>query len=200
MINNNLNINNTNSKLTDSNKENWTPSSYSTRQSINNFQENNLKLLREKKDAVISTMEENAPVHFKLLKEKEDLSYQVLQKDCQLFKEKTDLEYLNNLLREKEIKMNNALQSSVNCDHSWMENEFISHNIFQFTLDGGNSNKVSLKLKNDIIMTGVKERENATLTGIYKNEHGNTGANDIYDKSFNSDPKCMKYFAAFNIN
>ncbi len=186
--------------LTDSNKENMTPSSYvsSASKIYSYYNENNLKSLRDKKDLLINQMEICDIENFKLLKEKEELSCLAVEKDGLIFREKAELEYMNDILKEKENKRN-AIIGSVKCSKREIENE-ISNGIFNTDITGSGGNKIFIRLQNDYVITGTKDRNDVYFNAFYRSNNINSNhSNDTLDKELNTNPQLIKYFAAYNI-
>lgn len=188
--------------ISDSNKENMTPSSRfsSSSKMLSMFNENNLKSLREKKENVIESMEVSQDDYFRLLKEKEQLEFIVAEKEAAITKEKGELEYLNNMLRLKEEQKSKISEKTEEANR-WLENEFISKNMFE-TVDNLPGNKIIVKLKNDVCLVGVKDKDSVNCQGVYKINQGNlqSNINEIYEREFANDANSLMYFAAFNIN
>jgi hypothetical protein len=192
----------------DSNKENYTPSSYLSSSSKllshqKMWNENNLKSFRDKKENLLNTLETNDIEYYRLLKKKEELMYKVMERDSILFKEKAELEYLNDILREKENKRNGVAQNAEGSSNLWIENNFLStkNGLFTIETNTGNTNHIHIKLKNDMAIVGQKNRDAISCTGLIntKKNTNNSNTNDILDKEFNQDQELLLLYAAFNI-
>lgn len=191
----------------DSNKENFTPSSYlSSSSKLLSHQkiwnDNNLKNLRDKKENLLNSLEANDIEYYRLLKKKEELMYKVMERDSVLFKEKAELEYLNDILREKENKRNGVAQNTEGSANLWIENNFFnSEGFFNLDTQPGITNNIHIKLKNDLAIVGQKNREEILCTGIIntKMNTSNANTNEILDKEFNQDGELLMLYAAYNI-
>ena len=187
-------------QISDSNKENQTPSSYMSSASKFNqqnfYNENYLNNLKEKKESLISIQEANDSQYFNLVKKREELASLVMEKDSALFKEKAELEYLSDILREKEDKRNTILEN-MNHNNVWIENQFISKNLC--TMENGPNQSVIIALKNDFTISGVRQKDQIVCNKFNKTNVGNTNLNEILDKEFNNDNELIKLFAAYNI-
>jgi len=190
----------------DSNKENYTPSSYlSSSSKLLSHQkmrnENNIKLLRDKKENLLNSLEHSDAEYYRLLKKREELTYKVMERDSILFKEKAELEYMNDILKEKENKRNSISQNYGGSANLWLENFYLSENLFHVERQSANTNQIHIKLKNDLSVVGQKNRDGFTCTGVIKtnNSTSSTNTNEILDKEFNQDPELLMLYAAYNI-
>jgi hypothetical protein len=190
----------------DSNKENYTPSSYLSSSSKllshqKMWNDNNLKLLRDKKEDLMNSLETNDAEYYRLLKKKEELMYKVMERDSILFKEKAELEYMNDILREKENRKDSIAQNVGGSANLWLENYYLSENLFNLDSHIGNTNQIQIKLKNDLSVLGHKNRDGIICTGVIKTNSNTSSANtnEILEKEFNQDPELLMLYAAFNI-
>jgi hypothetical protein len=190
----------------DSNKENYTPSSYlSSSSKLLSHQkmrnENNIKLLRDKKENLLNLLETSDADYYRLLKKREELTYKVMERDSILFKEKAELEYMNDILKEKENKRNSIFQNYEGSANLWLENFYLSENLFNVEKQSANTNQIHVKLKNDLSVVGQKNRDGITCTAVIKtnNSTSSTNTNEILDKEFNQDPELLMLYAAYNI-
>jgi len=189
-------------KISDSNKENMTPSSYiSSNSKVSSFPisftENNIKSIRDKKEATITQMEMAEAHHNKLLSEKEELSFLVVEKDSILFKEKSELEYLSDILKDRDNKKN-YIKEEVNSIKVFIENEIISQGLFN--TERLTDNKIVVKLHNDYMINGIKDNNNVAFNGFFKSNSGQSNiSNEIFEREYYNRPQLLKYFAAYNI-
>lgn len=188
----------------DSNKENFTPSSYlSSNSKMLSHQkmwtDNNLKHLRTRKEDLLNLLDTNDTEYYRLLKKKEDLMYKVMERDSILFKEKAELEYMNDIMRERENRKIGVTKNSDECGNIWLENYLLSENFF--TIETGNSNQIHIKLNNDLALVGKKGKEGITCTGLIntKMSTGNSNINEILHKEFDHDQELLMLYAAYNV-
>ena len=181
-------------KMTDSNKENITPSSSFKSPGVNysNFDDAQLKSLLELKESIVSNMELASSENFKLFIAYDDLTKCTIENESHAHKEKTDSENLNDILREKELRNNLIVNNTQESDY-WLTNgflcEMISHNLTS-------SQSIDYKFKNDLFLNASHSTSKGTSTcnKIYKHI---SGQHDLLDKD--SDSHAMKCFLAFNI-
>jgi hypothetical protein len=190
-----MNIKNT----SDSNKENLTP--LSMRNSVskynnNPYNENTLKILSEQKDFLSHHMENSDSDYFRLIKKKEELTSQVMEKDSQIFKLKADLEYVLDDEREK-LLMKNKLEENFNQGNLFIENEIISKNLGQLQIS--NKSDCIFSLKNDFLILGQRQRDGINFNKFIKNQQGSQSLNEYIEKTLPTENENIKAFMAYNI-
>lgn len=172
-------------------KETKSPSSYlsSNAKNYNDGVEENI-------EEILKQASDYDTEYFKLSQKKTELSQMIFELESKLTKENFELEYLNDILREKESNKNNLLQK-INSPNYLIENEFISKNLSN--MEVGPSN-VTINLMNDLNVSGIKQNDEYICNKIYKNNHENLIFNEIVDKEYNNgNSELIKLFAAFNI-
>jgi len=182
----------TNKNISEILKETKSPSSYlsSNAKTYNDVDENFEAILKQASDADAE--------YFKLSQKKAELTQMIFELERKITKENFELDYLNDILREKESNKNNLLQK-INSTNYFIENEFISKNLCNLEI-GPNNTNVLITLKNDLNINGVKQNDEYICNKIYKNNHENLIFNEIVDKEYNNgNSELIKLFAAFNI-
>ena len=187
----------------EANKENMTPTSLisSTSKFYSNqkyYAENTMKLMREKVDDISTQMEMNEVKYFKLLKNKEELSMLLFEKDNEAFKEKAEIEYLNDIIREKESNKKSLSDNLENHANIYLDLNVLANN-FLFQENIPNENTAKIKLKNGFNVIGDKNRDGIIISKIVSDSPANGNINSIFEKEFSQDPELLKLFAAYNI-
>ena len=121
--------------------------------------------------------------------------------DSLLFKEKADLEKLNDEFREKETKRIAVINNSESYGNIWLENYLLSENFFTLENQSANTNQIQIKLKNELAIVGKRGREGSTSNGLIttKSNASTANLNEIFDKEFNQDAEMLMLYAAYNI-
>jgi len=180
-------------KITESNKENLTPSSFlSSASKFAIYDENNLKLLKEKKENLISQAESNDEERFKLIRRKEELINMVMEKEGILYREKAESEYLNDILREKENSKNRLIEN-LN-ETNTLLSDYICSNLCVIESQDTNLN---LHIQNDFAINAKKGKEEYTFNKVYKKNL--PSLNEILDKESKENYESIKLFTAYNI-
>ncbi len=184
-------------KISDSNKENITPSS-SFKSPVGNlslFEENSMKLLNDQKESVTSNAEWISSENYKLFLTKEDLTRSVIENESSSHKDKTDCDKLNDILREKEFR-NELLIQNMHEPNYWLTTNFFTEMV---EYDITSSQSFDFKLKNDYVINAsvTNSKGTATCNKIYNRNQNTSTKNDLLDKD--NEPLAIKYFMAYNM-
>jgi hypothetical protein len=182
-------------KMTDSNKENITPSSTyrSPGTNLSVFEENSLKQLHDQKESIISNAEWVSSENYKLFHSKDDLTRSTIENESISHKDKSDSDNLNDILRDREFRNNMLANNLQECNY-WLKSSFFSELInYEFT----SNHSLDYRLKNEYIINALvsNSKGNATCHKIYNKNP--SSKDQVLDKE--SEPLIIKYFLAYNL-
>lgn len=177
-------------KLHDSNKENMTPSSV-TSMSNNNYLDNCTKIFKENRNKLLTEYERLDEDYFKLLRRKEELSSLILDKDSALLRDKAELEFLGDCLREIEGRIKNENEQS-------KTNASLERNMIQFEVVQNSSTSAEIKLKGDMSISGLNRNRNEYCIQSI-NHTQDDAVNEILEREYNKESDLVVLYAAFNI-
>lgn len=198
-INNNFN----NNKI-EIEKENITPSKFvlpNNDHSLINLNLN-IKEISNKKKELINILEVTEEQSIKLLNKKEELAYEIVIRDNQIFKEQAELDYIEmvskgienqKMMHDENSKLNNYSQLNTYLSLLYEDNNSYNNN-------NNNNNQFKIKLKNNYYITYSKtQKDHFSLSGIYNDANNIGNLNEILEKNLEKDPDLMLYYANFNI-
>jgi hypothetical protein len=170
--------------MNDYNKENLTPRSNSK---FSTFFESNFIALKEKSEVLLTEMEKNE--YYKQLKSKDEKTFQLVEKDNLIFREKAEEEFLKDMIQEKEKKIKNITE--INNMPNVIKRNKLAGTLFNKEVI---NNTIRVKMLNEISIYAQKD-----ITGEYSTMKVAKEGNDILEQIYQQDPESMLYWAAYNI-
>ena len=183
-------------KISDSNKENITPSSSfkSPITYLSSFEENSLKILNDQKESIFANAEYFTTENLNFFISKDDLTRNTIESESNSHKEKTETEKLNDILREKEMR-NNLLIQNINESNFWLGNHIFSE---MFENELTSSQGYNFKFKNEYVLNASLANSKGTIICNKIYNKNPSSKDEILDKD--NEPNIIKYFLAYNIN
>ena len=154
-------------------------------------------MIQEKKEEALKQMQNIENDYYRMIRMKEELSFKLIELDNIYFKEKTELDNLSDIIKEKEINkqlISNKLKTN---------NNLIKDNLISMIIPNviNDDNNIQIKLKNDLIVLGNTNNNNEIIFNklIINNQNIQNNLNEIYEKNNIQYPDANALFIAYNI-